>query len=77
SYSSSTSKQIKLSPLQKENIIDMFALECKFEHIVHSMVLDVSDKTWLKYFTPEEIQEIKNHQMKVPADLLSTIRKII
>jgi hypothetical protein len=29
---------------------------------VHSMVFDVSDKTWLKYFTPEEIQEIKNHQ---------------
>lgn len=44
---------------------------------VHSMVLDVSDKSWLKYFTPEEIQEIKNHQKKVLVDLPSTIEDYI
>lgn len=31
---------------------------------VHSMILDVSDKSWLKYFTPGEIQETKNHQKR-------------
>lgn len=44
---------------------------------VHSMVLDVSDKSWLKYFTPEEIQEIKNHQKEVLVYLPSTIQDYI
>lgn len=44
---------------------------------VHSMVFDVSDKSWLKYFTPEEIQEIKNHQKKVLIDLPSTMEDYI
>ncbi|OBZ80759.1 hypothetical protein A0J61_11192 [Choanephora cucurbitarum] len=44
-----------------EQQMKMFAFECNFEHPVHSMVFDVSDKSWLKYFTPEEIKDIKNH----------------
>ncbi|CAO3614574.1 unnamed protein product [Mucor hiemalis] len=76
-----------------EQQMKMFALECNFEQCiifeimtnsqdfasdpVHSMVLDVSDKSWLKYFTPEEIQEIKNHQKKVLVDLPSTIEDYI
>lgn len=56
-----------------EQKMKMFALECNFEHPVHSMVLDISDKSWLKYFTPAEIQEIKNHQKKVLVDLPSVM----
>ncbi|KAI9343717.1 hypothetical protein BD770DRAFT_193960 [Pilaira anomala] len=60
-----------------EQQVKMFALEYNFEHPVHSMVLNVSGKSWLKYFTPEEIQEIKNHQKKVLVDLSSTIEDYI
>lgn len=44
---------------------------------VHSMVLDVSDIRWLKYFTPGEVKEIKNHQKKVLVDLPSTIEDYV
>ncbi|OBZ80984.1 hypothetical protein A0J61_10968, partial [Choanephora cucurbitarum] len=60
-----------------EQQMKMFALECNFEHPVHSMVFDVSDKSWLKYFTPEEIKEIKNYQKKVLVYLPSTIEDYV
>ncbi|KAI9253281.1 hypothetical protein EDC94DRAFT_680263 [Helicostylum pulchrum] len=62
-YLSSTSKQIKLPLLRKETI-NMFAKlnETFASSTVHSMVSDVNDKAWLKYFTLEEIQ---SHQTKI------------
>ncbi|KAG1474063.1 hypothetical protein G6F56_000588 [Rhizopus delemar] len=60
-----------------EQQMKMFILERNFEYPVHSMVLDVSDKSWLKHFTPEEIQEIKNYQKKVLEDLSSTIEDYV
>lgn len=60
-----------------EQQMQMFALECNYEHPVHSMVLDISDKSWLKYFTPAEIQEIKNYEKKVLVDLPSVMEDYI
>ncbi|CAO3599360.1 unnamed protein product [Absidia cylindrospora] len=44
------------------------ALACNFEHSSHSLILDVADPMWCNYFTKEELDEIKNHNVpSVPA----------
>ncbi|CAO3601361.1 unnamed protein product [Absidia cylindrospora] len=34
------------------------AAELTFEHQGHSMILDPEDRTWLKYFTASELEEL-------------------
>ncbi|KAI7860804.1 hypothetical protein BDC45DRAFT_529428 [Circinella umbellata] len=39
-----------------------YAITCKFEHPIHSLILDIDDKMWVKdeYFTKKEMEEIKD-----------------
>ncbi|KAI9364772.1 hypothetical protein BD770DRAFT_153281 [Pilaira anomala] len=39
-------------------------LACNYEHPAHSLILDTSDKSWLAYFTKEEIGEIMSFRPK-------------
>ncbi|KAG1171479.1 hypothetical protein G6F71_006929 [Rhizopus microsporus] len=54
-----------------------FALNCTYEHPVHSMVLDLSDINWKKYLTDEEIDEIENFKMKQLVELPPNVNKYI
>ncbi|KAI7907456.1 uncharacterized protein BX663DRAFT_864 [Cokeromyces recurvatus] len=43
-----------------EKQMALFASSCIYEHLAHSLILDVSDSIWTEYFTTEEIKEIMN-----------------
>ncbi|KAG1471986.1 hypothetical protein G6F56_001801 [Rhizopus delemar] len=43
-----------------------FALACNFEHPVHSLVLDLSDESWKKYFSDQDIAEMMNYNKTLP-----------
>ncbi|KAI7858607.1 hypothetical protein BDC45DRAFT_531788 [Circinella umbellata] len=40
--------------------MEELALKCAYEHPGHSLILDPSDKNWEKYFTTEELAEIRS-----------------
>ncbi|KAG0743871.1 hypothetical protein G6F33_010833 [Rhizopus arrhizus] len=47
-----------------ERQMERFALTCNFEHPCYSLIFDSGDKRWDKYFTEEELIEIKSYQLK-------------
>ncbi|KAG1630633.1 hypothetical protein G6F44_011283 [Rhizopus delemar] len=50
-----------------------FVLACNFEYPVHSLILDLSDESWKKYFSDQDIAEMMNCNEKdlpaLPAEL--------
>ncbi|KAI8883837.1 hypothetical protein K501DRAFT_285163 [Backusella circina FSU 941] len=50
-----------------EKTMEEFSNKCNYEH--HSLIFDISDKTWEKYFTVDEIKEIKTTEFKSLAKL--------
>ncbi|CEI90212.1 hypothetical protein RMCBS344292_04541 [Rhizopus microsporus] len=44
-----------------EKKVKEFALACNFEHSVHSLVLDLSNESWKKYFSDQDIAEMMNY----------------
>lgn len=57
---------------------------CQFEHPCHSFILDTEDKNWLDFFTLEEINELKSHNVrempKLPenfSDLLDSVHQSV
>ncbi|CEP16334.1 hypothetical protein [Parasitella parasitica] len=54
-----------------------FALNCIYEHPVHSMILDLSDINWKKYLTAEEINEVKTFKQKELVGLPSEVEDYI
>ncbi|KAG1038733.1 hypothetical protein G6F43_012645 [Rhizopus delemar] len=50
-----------------------FVLACNFEYPVHSLILDLSDESWKKYFSDQDIAEMMNYNEKnlpaLPAEL--------
>ena len=44
---------------------------------MHSLVLDTTDLTWKKYFTSQEMQEIKQHRCKRLVDLPASLDQYI
>ncbi|KAI8645494.1 hypothetical protein BD408DRAFT_458781 [Parasitella parasitica] len=54
-----------------------FALNCIYEHPVHSMILDLSDINWKKYLTAEEINEIRTFKQKELVGLPSEVEDYI
>lgn len=42
-----------------EDTMRSLAIICKYEHPVHSLILDPSDDTWKDYFTEDELNEIR------------------
>ncbi|KAI8358555.1 hypothetical protein BD560DRAFT_335052, partial [Blakeslea trispora] len=72
------SKMWKLSTgTYVEKQMQKFALACNFEHPVHSFVLDTTDCTWEKYFTDEEMIEIRSHRLKKLANLPTPLNEYI
>ncbi|CEG67065.1 hypothetical protein RMATCC62417_03540 [Rhizopus microsporus] len=51
-----------------------YAIDCNYEHPVHSLVLDTSDKIWKNYFSNEELFEIKRYNNKQFRDLPVLLR---
>ncbi|KAG1459568.1 hypothetical protein G6F56_006135 [Rhizopus delemar] len=51
-----------------------YAIDCNYEHPVHSLVLDTSDKIWKKYSSGKEIFEIKSYNNKQFRDLPVVLR---
>lgn len=47
-----------------EDTMKSLAMKCKYEHPVHSLILDPSDDTWKDYFTEDELNEIRLHNCK-------------
>lgn len=60
-----------------EKQMALFASNCMYEHPVHSLILDVADSIWTKYFTTEEITEImdtnRTELPSLPEDLSNYI----
>ncbi|CAO3593563.1 unnamed protein product [Absidia cylindrospora] len=57
-----TSKMWRLSTgTLVEQQMDKLALECKYEHSCHSLILDIYDTQYNKYFTAEERDETRTH----------------
>ncbi|KAG1393977.1 hypothetical protein G6F58_012206 [Rhizopus delemar] len=50
-----------------------FALNCIYEHPVHSMIIDLSDIKWKKYLTAEEINEVRTFKQKELVGLPSEV----
>lgn len=50
---------LETSNRKVEEVMKGFALGCRFEHPVHSLILDVTDKSWMGIFSVDEIKEIK------------------
>lgn len=45
-----------------EKEMQKFALECEYEHPVHSLILDPTDPCWKTYFTSQELHQIQSYQ---------------
>ncbi|CAJ0641965.1 12991_t:CDS:2 [Entrophospora sp. SA101] len=62
-----------------ENRLYKFGIECKYEHLAHSLIIDPNDENYINQnvFTREELEEIKEFQMKptpkISSDLLEYI----
>ncbi|KAG0180084.1 hypothetical protein DFQ28_006752 [Apophysomyces sp. BC1034] len=47
-----------------EDVMQKLALESMYEHPVHSLILDTSDKIWENYFTEDELEQITTYNRK-------------
>ncbi|KAI9301131.1 hypothetical protein BJ944DRAFT_243553 [Cunninghamella echinulata] len=56
-----------------EDVMEKVAIECKYEHPVHSLILDIKDSVWNDYFSTIELDEITNHNRKSLSSLPSTL----
>lgn len=53
-------------------------VECSsFEHPVHSMIMDPDDIVWMRYFTPDELNEIKSYGVKPLEKLPQELQKYL
>ncbi|KAK4520018.1 Asparagine-rich protein (ARP protein) [Mucor velutinosus] len=63
-----------------EEVMRKCAVEQKYEHLSHSLILNVRDKGWLKYFTSEELEEITTYKAinlpDVPEDVQSYLNDL-
>ncbi|KAI7871851.1 hypothetical protein BDF14DRAFT_916327 [Spinellus fusiger] len=60
-----------------KNKMKEYAISCNYEHPVHSLILDTSDKIWKKYFAEEELLEIKTYNNKGLNDLPPSLQNYI
>ncbi len=47
-----------------EDVMKKHALDCTYEHPVHSIILDINDSVWKKYFSEEELEKISTCNRK-------------
>ncbi|CAO3652583.1 unnamed protein product [Cunninghamella echinulata] len=60
-----------------EDVMKKLAIECKYEHPVHSMILDTSDIIWIDHFTEEELEEINNHNRRKLPDFPNSYQQYL
>ncbi|KAG2209188.1 hypothetical protein INT47_005480 [Mucor saturninus] len=60
-----------------EKKMEEFALACDFEHPVHSLVLDLGDESWKKYFSDQDIAEMMNYNEKKLPELPAELNNLI
>ncbi|CEG68934.1 hypothetical protein RMATCC62417_05092 [Rhizopus microsporus] len=65
------------SGIYVEDQMLLLVKESSYEHLVHSLIMDPTDKVWKNYFTDAELKEILMHDIKQLPDLSEEMEEIL
>lgn len=65
------------SGIYVEDQMLLLVKESSYEHPVHSLIMDPTDKVWKNYFTDAELKEILMHDIKQLPDLSEEMEEIL